>query len=410
MSVCRRAMIHFLVLLFAVCIVLCYLCCAKADLQLPDSLSVIDDEAFRGDSSITSVSLPDGLISIGEAAFADCGNLLTVTIPDSVSSIGNGAFDGCSEALLMVCQPDSYAVNYARDNQLDYQAGTVYRALVIGQTYRGTVHALKGPANDLNAVRSCLSSMTCTAWNVSARSNLTADAIISAVSSTFSGATKNDVSLLYYSGHGVEDGSLVGQDIEYVTPAMLKQALDQIPGRKVVVVDACYSGQLITNEKTEITSVSVALSNDTEILSNSTGDNKTEDADDAEDEENVNGAAQFISSFQSTFRRKTRGALNSDHYFVITAARGDQASGEGSISVGSSSKVMGYFTYSFCLGCGFNGVNNMSVSLAADRNGDGAVSLQEANSFAAARAATYNPDQMAVVWPSGCTWFAPFRP
>ena len=60
-------------------------------------------------------------------------------------------------------------------------------------------------------------------------------------------------------------------------------------------------------------------------------------------------------------------------------------------------------------GCGYDGVAYRAGSLGADRNGDNAVSIQEAYTYANNLASTYG-DQEAMVWPSGCRWFAPFRP
>ena len=54
----------------------CFTDSARADtLVLPEGLTVIDEEAFMGDTSITSVVLPDSLRVIGDRAFAGCTSL-----------------------------------------------------------------------------------------------------------------------------------------------------------------------------------------------------------------------------------------------------------------------------------------------------------------------------------------------
>ena len=88
----------------------------KSDYKIPDSVTKIDMEAFRGCTGIASVTfpddslwtnkwrwmgdgstvtIPDAIVEIGQDAFRGCTGLSTVSIPDSVIEIGDGAFDGC---------------------------------------------------------------------------------------------------------------------------------------------------------------------------------------------------------------------------------------------------------------------------------------------------------------------------
>ena len=332
-------------------------------------------------------TLPEALTEIGDEAFAGCAGLNSAEVPESVTSIGEDAFSGCGEALLILTEPGSEAVNYARTHQLDYRAGTQYRALLIGQMYHDSVITpLDGPVNDITALQTRLPQI---GWTVTTRSDLTAEGIRAAIGTALGGATENDVSLFYYSGHGYEDGSLVGTDAEGLTPESLRNALDGIPGRKVVIVDACYSGQLITEDGGQ------AKGAQTRKAAKASGP--------------ADGSEAFINSFQAAFRPRLRGALNTNSYYVITAARADEECGEEYITAGGSGRYMGVFTYYLCLGIGYNGVVRQTAPLNADINGDGAVSIQEAYGYAAANATERNPYQHAVVWPAGCRWFAPFR-
>ena len=61
---------------------------------IPESIISIEDYAFRGYGSLTSITIPDGVISIGNYAFTQTG-LTSITIPASVTSIGFAAFYDC---------------------------------------------------------------------------------------------------------------------------------------------------------------------------------------------------------------------------------------------------------------------------------------------------------------------------
>ena len=66
------------------------------ELQYFTGLATIDNHAFNGCSSLTSISLPKSVTAIGDYAFNGCSNLTSVALPKNVTSIGNYAFNGCS--------------------------------------------------------------------------------------------------------------------------------------------------------------------------------------------------------------------------------------------------------------------------------------------------------------------------
>ena len=56
----------------------------------------IFDCAFEYNANITDVVMPDSVTSIGWDSFRGCSSLTSVTIPNSLTSTGNWAFSGCS--------------------------------------------------------------------------------------------------------------------------------------------------------------------------------------------------------------------------------------------------------------------------------------------------------------------------
>ncbi len=76
----------------------------SGDITVPDGITEIGANAFKGNTAITSVKLPDSVTTIGNQAFGNCTNLKTVNLPSKLESIGNYAFSGCT-SLEMVTIP-----------------------------------------------------------------------------------------------------------------------------------------------------------------------------------------------------------------------------------------------------------------------------------------------------------------
>jgi len=105
--------------LLALCLLMSSAACAETGiLSLPGDTEIIEQEAFRGVTSIDKVILPEGAKEIRDRAFAD-SSVRTMNLPESIEYIAEDAFDDC-EKLTVTVPRDSYAHHYAFDQNLRY--------------------------------------------------------------------------------------------------------------------------------------------------------------------------------------------------------------------------------------------------------------------------------------------------
>ena len=78
---------------------------------------VIGDKAFEGCIYLNKITdMYETVATIGEQAFYNCSNLYEVKIPSTVVTIGRQAFYGCAAGLVIKCDKNSAAENYAKNN------------------------------------------------------------------------------------------------------------------------------------------------------------------------------------------------------------------------------------------------------------------------------------------------------
>lgn len=293
------------------------------------------------------------------------------------------------------------------------EAVGTYRALLIGNTYTGESNELPGCENDVDGMRTMLGRMTATPYSVTVKKNIRAEEILSSISSTFGNAGYNDVSLFYYSGHGANslgaDGNptsyhaaLVGTFQTYVSIARLKTELDKIPGKKVIIIDACHSGQFIARDGT-MTQVSSSAFNSQVVNLFANDDQLSGDVSRTAVVLAADGS-ELLSEEAPTFIDRA-GDTNfaKSGYYVITACRSEEKSvstGYDSNGDGKIDRYFGLFTYGLCYGNGWNLARNAAISsLNADLNKDSKVTLYEAYVYAKVMAQSHNPNQTAQIWP-----------
>ena len=81
-------------------------CTILKRVTIPGSMKKISDRALQDCTSIESVTISDNVEEIGLAAFKNCTSLKEITIPDGVKTIGEDAFRGCT-SIKSVELPDS---------------------------------------------------------------------------------------------------------------------------------------------------------------------------------------------------------------------------------------------------------------------------------------------------------------
>lgn len=110
-------------------------CRSLEEVVFPRELEIIRMSAFEGCDSIKTIDLPKGVKSIEQGAFAGCKSLKSIYIPSSVTEIGGGKKSGFlqtfgevderREDFTILCEAGSYAMQYARAQQIRC-AGTQY--------------------------------------------------------------------------------------------------------------------------------------------------------------------------------------------------------------------------------------------------------------------------------------------
>lgn len=293
------------------------------------------------------------------------------------------------------------------------EAVGTYRALLIGNTYTGESNELPGCDNDVDGMRTMLGRMTATPYSVTVKKNIRAEEILSSISSTFGNASYNDVSLFYYSGHGANslgaDGNptsyhaaLVGTFQTYVSIARLKTELDKIPGKKVIIIDACHSGQFIARDGA-VTQVSSSAFNSQVVNLFANDDQLSGDVNRTAVVLAADGSELLSEEAPAFIDRAGETNFAKSGYYVITACRSEEKSvstGYDSNGDGKIDRYFGLFTYGLCYGNGWNLARNAAISsLNADLNKDSKVTLYEAYVYAKVMAQSHNPNQTAQIWP-----------
>lgn len=97
-----------------------------AELYIPSEIdgytvTEIDYTCFVYCKTLEKVVVPDSVQFIGDVAFGSCENLRDITIPYTVNEMGINLFADTSPDLIIRCQKDSCAYNYAVENGYNFE-------------------------------------------------------------------------------------------------------------------------------------------------------------------------------------------------------------------------------------------------------------------------------------------------
>lgn len=103
-------------------------CTSLEQIICPENLQMIGHRTFSECASLKDITLNENLSFIGDGAFDTCASLTSIYVPKSVREIGKGVFE-CWERkgssfkriphdITLYCHPGSYALAYARENNL----------------------------------------------------------------------------------------------------------------------------------------------------------------------------------------------------------------------------------------------------------------------------------------------------
>jgi len=254
----------------------------------------------------------------------------------------------------------------------------VYRAVCIGVSETpGSSEVIEATVYDVDRMRDMLSHCRFGSSNIEFATiqylkddEATLDRVWNGISSLFSGADSNDVSYVYFSGHGgfiSPNKASIGLWDTSLNVDGFELLLRPINGTKVVIIDSCHSGGFIGKGEKEITK-----------------------------DDLINFNESVIDVFS---RNNSRDLLTKSGYIVLTSCHYYQDCWAENPWF---SDPYSDFTMALVQGCGYD---YYTYPYWADNSGDRKISLQEACTYTeywlANEEPSHDPDQDAQMYPEG---------
>ena len=187
------------------------------------------------------------------------------------------------------------------------------------------------------------------------------------IENTFSDADDQSTSYIYVNCHGSKSGLwlvLNGTSVAHIKFGDFKQLLDTIPGKVVLMIESCHSGESIAIAQRSLHKEMPSTPED------------------------VNRAIISVFGGRNGNSRLRTGEFRSNKYLVITACHPDENAW--------GNNDGGYFTRLWCEGAGWDFRNSKASKYYADTNDDGFVSLNDLCNYTRKRSFWDNSKQQTV--------------
>ena len=110
-------------------------CTALTSVKMSSGVTVINNHCFEGCESLTDLTLYSNITKIGECAFAYCSSLKSITIPTSTTTIGAQAFESCLSLTTVSIGKNVTEINYRAFANCPVLSNVFYNAENVADFY-----------------------------------------------------------------------------------------------------------------------------------------------------------------------------------------------------------------------------------------------------------------------------------
>ena len=107
------------------------------EVQLPETVTVMNGYAFAGCESLRSIALPSKLTAVNAYTFYQCTNLESIQLPDTLQTIGTLAFSGCSNLRISSFPENTAILQSAFQNCTSLSALDLINCTIWQDAFRG---------------------------------------------------------------------------------------------------------------------------------------------------------------------------------------------------------------------------------------------------------------------------------